>query len=201
MARFGSKTQEHDESTLGSPFEADQPQADLTPQIDVDPAAEYADGNPAPENLDETPTETPAAEENGDSKVKRGRRKFADLPAVPADMLDESGLVPEEEWDSNPLTETPSAVRDAAQMKVDAKVKMVYDAWNEAGKPGIRSAPRSRYSVTPEFAPGTRAMLTRAGTFHKVKVSPTSHNDASGNVVIVFTVTDRDKPKPKSDKK
>ena len=204
MARFGRNTETIDPETPEiNPTDeyagdGSDPVTTYPGEPQLDPKADYT-ADPAPEGMAE-PAVTPEVPEvlNGaTAATRRGRPKLADLPPVQAEDLGGGMFVPEEEWDTNPIAEKQSQVRDAAQVKVDDLVKQVHDAWIKADKPGARTSPRARYEVKPEHAAGTRAMLTRAGAIHKVKVTPVSRNLPNGMVAIVFTVRDRD-PKPAS---
>ena len=199
MARFGTKNTvaEHDDSVLGSPYEADALHEDTS--VTDEQAWDDSPTNAAA-TISEVP-EVPAhdAEATG-AKTRRGRPKLGDLPELTADALGEAEDVPEAEWASTPLDETRIIERSATQLAIDAAVKSVHDAWL-VNKPPARSAPRKRYTVKPEMAATTRAMLTRAGAFHKVRVIATTTHDQNGMAVIVFSAIDRPPSVKKSDKK
>ncbi len=184
---FGTKTKTTDP----------QPTEEVWPESQLDPNADYT-ADPAPEGMAE-PAVTPEVPEvlNGTGKTRRGRPKLGDLPTVSKSDLGGGMIVPESEWEENPVAVTPTQVRDEAQQDVDGLVKDVYDAWIAADKPPAKRAPRARYVVKPEFEATTKAMLTRAGTFHKVKVTTTPHYQPDGMVALVFTVRDRDPKKSK----
>jgi len=129
--------------------------------------------------------------------VKGKAKVAAPLIPVPAGEF-ESEDVPEDEWESHPLSDGP--VRDESQVKIDNDVKIVHAAWKGAGRPDVRHSPRKRYAVKPEHAAGVRLMLGKAGTLHKVKVhiQPARH-DQHGRAVIVFTAHDKPVPKEKEE--
>lgn len=147
----------------------------------------------------ETPAETPA--ENSTPEVlngvtsettrKAGRPRLGDLPEVDLDALGDAEDVPEDEYGEVILDTRDRADRSPAQMKIDAAVNAVHEAWIKADKPNIRTAPRKRYVVKPEFEATTRAMLVRAGAVNKVRVIQKATHDGNGMAVIVFSAIDR----------
>jgi hypothetical protein len=145
--------------------------------------------------------EVPAhdAEATG-AKTRRGRPKMGELPEVTLDDLPDAVEVPESEWDSAPLSEKKVIERSAAQMKIDAAVKLVHDKWIEADKPKSR-LPRMSYEVKPELAATTSAMVTRAGVFHKVRVVKSVTHTPQGMARITFSAIDRPPVTKKDDNK
>jgi hypothetical protein len=155
-------------------------------------------GLPPAETVPELPEHD--AEATG-AKTRRGRPKMGDLPEVTLDDLPDAVEVPESEWDSAPLDEKKVIERSAAQMKIDAAVKAVYDKWVEKDKPAARTAPRMSYEVKPELAATTSAMITRAGVFHKVRVVKSGTHTPQGMARITFSAIDRPPVTKKDDKK
>jgi hypothetical protein len=168
---------------------ADVAERDADNQVTPDDAAAMeADGQPDSGTLTD-----PDAQPADDSKPKRTRRKYerkvikeiTDLDALDAED------VPEEEWESHPLTDT-GAIRSPAQMKIDAQVKSLFDEWVEKGRPDARHSPRKRLKVSPEDAPAIRFLIGQAGKLHDVlpKFSPVAH-DQDGREVVVYSVSAR----------
>jgi hypothetical protein len=190
-----------DEAAVPDPnfYEADRPATDWTPPGTEQGQQPYEVPfeNPQEENVSTATVDTAngVPEIESDSKPRRGRPKLSALPDVPIDVLSAED-VPEDEWVSAPLEDTRARTeRDAVQLKVDADVKAVYDAWITAEKPKPRQAPRKRYLVAPEHAPKTRAMLTNAGVHMKVRVIQTKSHQPDGRVAIVFSAVDREPAK------
>lgn len=125
-------------------------------------------------------------------KPKRGRPKLGQLPPMTAEGILADEEVDPKEWETMPVAESTATERDAEQVKMDARVTKVHDAWVEAGKPNLRTAPRLRLTVKPELKATTRGMLTRSGAYLKLRVHiyQTVHN-ADGTVSIVYTAIDR----------
>jgi hypothetical protein len=132
------------------------------------------------------------------AKKSSGNSKSPVLKPVAVDAF-ESEDVPQDEWESHPLSDGP--VRDASQLKVDKDVKAIHDAWIAAERPAVHDAPRKRYVVSPEIAPAMRWMLGQAGKLHdvQIKIQPVTHG-ADGRQVIVFTAIDKPKPVKKDEK-
>jgi hypothetical protein len=213
MARFGTRT--HDdiptpaEMAGDAPEEINQPSTELGVPLDGNgfqedtPATALTDVNdltglPPAETVPELPEHD--AEATG-AKTRRGRPKMGDLPEVTLDDLPDAVEVPESEWESAPLDEKKVIERSAAQMKIDAAVKAVYDKWVEKDKPAARTAPRMSYEVKPELAATTSAMITRAGVFHKVRVVKSGTHTPQGMARITFSAIDRPPVTKKDDKK
>jgi hypothetical protein len=181
---LGRRSGTIDQTMTGSPFEADQPDA---PQEDVMPV-----------QTDTPATDVPATPEvlagvTAETSAKRGRPKLSDMPEIDLDALGDDDDVPEDEWANVLLADRQreGQPRSASQQKIDAAVAAVKAAWDAAGKPQLSLAPRKRYTVKPEFEATTRAMLTRAGVLHKVRVIQTTTHNGQGMAVIAFTAIDR----------
>lgn len=146
--------------------------------------------------------EVPAhdAEATG-AKTRRGRPKMGELPELTLDDLPELIEVPESEWDSAPLAENTVPERKPAQVKIDEAVKEIHAKWIEAGRPKARRAPRNAYEVKPELARTTSAMLTRSGSFLKVRVVKSVTHTPQGMARITFSAIDRPPVTKKDDKK
>jgi hypothetical protein len=131
---------------------------------------------------------------------RRKRVKPLLLCRIPEDEIN-FGEVPEEEWESHPLSPAP-VVRKAWQIRFDNQVEDVHKRWIAAGKPEIRKAPRDRIAIAPQYGPAVRKALQSAGTLHKVlvKIQPVAY-DAHGRQVIVFTAVDKETAKPKPEEK
>lgn len=174
--------------------------ADPEPTVETPEEIEVVDMSvttyPTPtETPAETPAENPTPEVlNGvtsETVKKAGRPRLGDLPEVDLDALGDVEDVPEDEYGEVILDTRDRADRSPAQMKIDAAVNAVHEAWIKAGKPNIRTAPRKRYVVKPEFEATTRAMLVRAGAINKVRVIQKATHDGNGMAVIVFSAIDR----------
>lgn len=150
---------------------------------------------------DASETDAPAAPETPEvlsgvtetDTKRRGRPKLSELPPVDLDALGDDSDVPEDEWGEVSLEDTGRTAlpRSDAQVKVDNAVKAVHEAWAEAGKPQLKTAPRKRYTVKPDIEIATRAMLTRAGAHLKVRVIQNTIHNGQGMAVITFTAVDR----------
>jgi hypothetical protein len=146
--------------------------------------------------------EVPAhdAEATG-AKTRRGRPRMGELPELTLDDLPELIEVPESEWDSAPLAENTVPERKPAQVKIDEAVKEIHAKWIEAGRPKARRAPRNAYEVKPELAATTSRMLTRSGSFLKVRVIKNVTHTPQGMARITFSAIDRPPVTKKDDKK
>ena len=215
MARFGKNTvQEADDQQIdtGDRSETDdmytEEEIGMTNIIDDAPAAP---AESVPEVVGgyfltgEVPSEVvnhDADVVNMPEKPKRGRPKLGQLPPLTADDILADEEVSPEEWENMPVAESAATERDAEQVKMDARVTKVHDAWVKAEKPNLRTAPRLRLTVKPELKATTRGMLTRSGAYLKLRVHiyQTVHN-ADGTVSIVYTAIDRPPSEKKTDKK
>jgi hypothetical protein len=204
VARFGKSNTVTDE-----PVEiVDYSETTYDTQIPGNPAVYDNQEVPGMTNIIEDAPATPASEvsevpahdaEATGAKTRRGRPRMGELPEVTLDDLPDAVEVPESEWDSAPLSEKKVIERSAAQMKIDAAVKLVHDKWIEADKPKSR-LPRMSYEVKPELAATTSAMVTRAGVFHKVRVVKSVTHTPQGMARITFSAIDRPPVTKKDDK-
>jgi len=228
MARFGKSavteepTAVEDHSELGVPLDEnnqqiieDHSETTYDTQIPGVPA-DYNQEDGMTNIIDDAPAvpaesvpEVPSVVVNHDADVvdmpvkpKRGRPKLGQLPPMTAEGILADEEVSPEEWETMPVAESAATERDAWQIKMDARVTKVHDAWVKAGKPNLRTAPRLRLTVKPELKATTRKMLTRSGAYLKLRVHiyQTVHN-ADGTVSIVYTAVDRPPSEKKSDKK
>jgi hypothetical protein len=219
MARFGKNTVQEAAQSLGIPTDADieewgKDHSETIYDAPYDPDVDHPVDAPAQEvpgmtNIIDDKPATPAAEvpevpahdaEATGAKTRRGRPKMGELPEVTLDDLPDAVEVPESEWESAPLDEKKVIERSAAQMKIDAAVKLVYDKWVEKDKPPARTAPRMSYEVKPELAQTTSAMVTRAGVFHKVRVVKSVTHTPQGMARITFSAIDRPPVTKKTEK-
>jgi hypothetical protein len=206
VARFGKGNTVTDE-----PVEiVDYSETTYDTQIPGNPAVYDNQEVPGMTNIVDDAPAVPASEvpelpehdaEATGAKTRRGRPKMGDLPEVALDDLPDAVEVPESEWESAPLDEKKVIERSAAQMKIDAAVMLVYGKWVEKDKPAARTAPRMSYEVKPELAATTSAMVTRAGTFHKVRVVKSVTHTPQGMARITFSAIDRPPVTKKADKK
>lgn len=157
---------------------------DTADPTDTAPGSPTADG--APVTPSATTTGDASAATNGDNPKRKYTRTV--LKDVPLDALGEPEFVPESEWEQTPLTDSGTATRSPAQMKIDTDFKELFDKWVAAGKPDPRHSDRSRRRVSPENAPAIRKMISDAAKLYDVvaKFSPPSH-DQNGNEIIVYS--------------
>lgn len=219
MARFGKNTVTDEYVPSASPdptetfdnaieaedhSETTYPEDSMTNIIDDAPAvpAESVPEVPLDDKANVTIVNHDADVVNMPEKPKRGRPKLGQLPPLTADDILADEEVSPEEWENMPVAESAATERDAEQVKMDARVTKVHDAWVKAEKPNLRTAPRLRLTVKPELKATTRGMLTRSGAYLKLRVHiyQTVHN-ADGTVSIVYTAIDRPPSEKKSDKK
>jgi len=137
------------------------------------------------------------------SAGEKPKRKYTKrvLKDVPLDELGMSDDVPEDEWESHPLTAS-AGVRNESQQTLDKEFKELLDKWVEAGRPDARHSPRKRRVTSPEHAPAIRKMYAEAAKLYGVgiKFSPPAH-DQHGREVIVYSPEKKiERPrKPKTD--
>lgn len=175
------------------------PEVSMTNIIDDAPAVPAGSVPEVPSNV----VNHDADVVNMPEKPRRGRPALGMLPQLTADdvLIDED--VSPDEFETMGTGGTKAATeRDAEQVKMDARVTAVHDAWLKADKPGLRTAPRKRLTVKPELKATTRGMLTRSGAYLKLRVHvyQTVHTQ-DGTVSIVYTAIDRPPSEKKSDKK
>jgi hypothetical protein len=203
VARFGKNNVQEAAQSLGIPTDADIEEWGKSDPVEIaDHSVTTYDDQEVPgmTNIIEDAPAVPASEvpevpahdaEATGAKTRRGRPKMGELPEVTLDDLPDAVEVPESEWESAPLDEKKVIERSAAQMKIDAAVKLVYDKWVEKDKPPARTAPRMSYEVKPELAQTTSAMVTRAGVLHKVRVVKSVTHTPQGMTRITFSAIDR----------
>jgi hypothetical protein len=113
--------------------------------------------------------------------------------------------LPDNAFAMEDVPETEAAIqvneitRSDDQRRVDADVLAAHVQWVASGKPvEFNKSPRKRYVVDPQHVEAIKAMLTRAGSLHKVnvKVAPVKRHE-SGKAMIYFVAKDR---QPRADK-
>jgi hypothetical protein len=166
--------------------ETDAPEAAPADPTAPAPATPTADGAPATPSA--TTTGDASAATNGDQPKEKRPYNRQVIKDIPLDELGEAEDVPEAEWEQTPLTDSGTTDRGAAQMKIDADFKDLFDKWVAAGKPEPRKSPRSRRAVPPEHGPAIKRMITNAAKLYDVvaKFSPVAH-DQQGRYVIVYS--------------
>lgn len=207
MARFGKNTVTDEPAEITDDNFSEHVDYTQAPYNQEDNMTNIIDDAPAApaESVPEVPFEVVNHDTdvvNMPEKPKRGRPKLGQLPPMtPEGILADEEVSPEE-WENMPVAESAATERDAEQVKMDARVTKVHDAWVKAEKPNLRTAPRLRLTVKPELKATTRGMLTRSGAYLKLRVHiyQTVHN-ADGTVSIVYTAIDRPPSEKKSDKK
>lgn len=207
MARFGKNTVTDEPAEITDDNFSEHVDYTQAPYNQEDSMTNIIDD--APSVPAESVPEVPSVVVNHDADVvdmpvkpKRGRPKLGQLPPMTAEGILADEEVSPEEWETMPVGESAATERDAEQVKMDARVTKVHDAWVMAEKPNLRTAPRLRLTVKPELKATTRRMLTRSGAYLKLRVHiyQTVHN-ADGTVSIVYTAVDRPPSEKKSDKK
>lgn len=150
-----------------------------------------------------TPTATRPAQPPAKpaEKDEKGKRQYTDLKKTlkfPDLNTMTTEVVPQEEWESHPLSAGPE--RDPAQKKADAWVKEAHDAWVADGRPKVDAAPRFRIRSTPEHAPAYRYLLRQGASHHNVRlILDEAQHGQDGREVIVYAAVDRRKREPKKD--